>query len=30
MGEVECGDDIASILTIGYVRQKVMSVVDHG
>lgn len=28
-GEVECGDDIASILTIGYVRQKVMSVVDQ-
>lgn len=28
-GDVECGDDIASILTIGYVRQKVMSVVDQ-
>ena len=28
-GEVECGDDIASILTIGYVRRKVMSVVDQ-
>lgn len=28
-GEVECRDDIASILTIGYVRQKVMSVVDQ-
>lgn len=28
-GGVECGDDIASILSMAYVRQKVMSAVDQ-